>query len=458
MVVYVVQNLYFKDYIAMGYQVSDPRPTDQELYQSIYSSITADRTFQDPPPPLTIVDYPCGLGKTNALVSILEARPDLLVLVVVQTLSEVDRIISSVPKGRIYAPEGPGSLHKTKGEQLEPLVCEGRSIVITHKLYERAGILANQGAFSRYQVIIDEVPNAVSVSDLVLDPVSFKEFYVGPGYCHIEQGGRASMTNKGEEEEARLKTALDERLISNIRSGRLYYDGKKHFIQTIPTSLFTHADSVTVLTFLSEGSLFLKFLEKHQIDYRVLRSSKCNQEFQQRARDNLRIHRMPSLDKVSFGYSKQTSYKPKSKEVGSIRNALKNLKQRDLAGVDLKNLIITCAKQNWFHRSGSSYNEAKPSLFSIDSRMLKGANWLPNTTRGTNDYLHCTHAIYLYEQNANPILLNWLDANDTQFKSDYALTEMVQWLWRSRVRRNEPVDVYMPSKKMRGIIEKWMEV
>jgi len=442
----------------MGYQVSDPRPTDQELYQSIYSSITADRTFQDPPPPLTIVDYPCGLGKTNALVSILEARPDLLVLVVVQTLSEVDRIISSVPKGRIYAPEGPGSLHKTKGEQLEPLVCEGRSIVITHKLYERAGILANQGAFSRYQVIIDEVPNAVSVSDLVLDPVSFKEFYVGPGYCHIEQGGRASMTNKGEEEEARLKTALDERLISNIRSGRLYYDGKKHFIQTIPTSLFTHADSVTVLTFLSEGSLFLKFLEKHQIDYRVLRSSKCNQEFQQRARDNLRIHRMPSLDKVSFGYSKQTSYKPKSKEVGSIRNALKNLKQRDLAGVDLKNLIITCAKQNWFHRSGSSYNEAKPSLFSIDSRMFKGANWLPNTTRGTNDYLHCTHAIYLYEQNANPILLNWLDANDTQFKSDYALTEMVQWLWRSRVRRNEPVDVYMPSKKMRGIIEKWMEV
>ena len=355
-----------------------------------------------------------------------------------------------------YAPEGPGSLHRTKGEQLEPLVRAGRSIAITHNLYERAGILAYQGAFSSYQVIIDEVPNAVSVSDLELDAVSFNEFYVGPGYCRIEQGGLVSITNKGEEEEARLKTALDERLISNMRSGRLYYDGKKHFIQTIPTSLFTHADSVTVLTVLSEGSLFLKFLEKHQIDYRVLRSRKCNQEFQQRARENLKIHRMPSLDKVSFGYSKQTSYKPKSKEVGSIRNALKNLKQRDLVGVDLKNLIITCAKQNWFHRSGSSYNEAKPSLFSIDSRMFKGANWLPNTTRGTNDYLHCTHAIYLYEQHANPILLNWLNANDAQFKSDYALAEMVQWLWRSRVRRNEPVDVYMPSKKMRGVIEKWV--
>ena len=440
----------------MTYSLLDARVTDHELYHSIYSSVAEARTFDQPRGLLAIVDYPCGLGKTNALLSILKARPDLLVLVVVQTLSEVDRIISSVPKGRIYAPEGPGSLHRTKGEQLEPLVRAGRSIVITHNLYERAGILAYQGAFSSYQVIIDEVPNAVSVSDLELDAVSFNEFYVGPGYCRIEQGGLVSITNKGEEEEARLKTALDERLISNMRSGRLYYDGKKHFIQTIPTSLFTHADSVTVLTFLSEGSLFLKFLEKHQIDYRVLRSRKCNQEFQQRARENLKIHRMPSLDKVSFGYSKQTSYKPKSKEVGSIRNALKNLKQRDLVGVDLKNLIITCAKQNWFHRSGSSYNEAKPSLFSIDSRMFKGANWLPNPTRGTNDYLHCTHAIYLYEQHANPILLNWLNANDAQFKSDYALAEMVQWLWRSRVRRNEPVDVYMPSKKMRGVIEKWV--
>jgi len=438
------------------YGQSDPQPTDQELYQSIYSSITAGRAFQDPTPPLTIVDYPCGLGKTNALLSILEARPDLLVLVVVQTLSEVDRIISSVPKGRIYAPEGPGSLHRTKGEQLEPLVHAGRSIVITHNLYERAGILANQGAFSSYQVIIDEVPNAVSVSDLVLDPVSFKEFYIDPGYFSLREGGLVVMTYKGDDEEARLKQALDERLISNIRSGRLYYDGKKHFIQTIPTSLFTHADSVTVLTFLSEGSLFLKFLEKHQIDYRVLRSSKCNQEFQQRAKENLKIHRMPSLDKMSFGYSKQTSYKAKSKEVRSIRNALKNLKQRDLAGIDLKNLIITCAKQNWFHRSGSSYNEAKPSLFSIDSRMFKGANWLPNTTRGTNDYLHCTHAIYLYEQNANPILLNWLNANDAQFKSDYSLTEMVQWIWRTRVRRGEPVHVYMPSKRMRGLLQAWL--
>ena len=88
--------------------------------------------------------------------------------------------------------------------------------------------------------------------------------------------------------------------------------------------------------------------------------------------------------------------------------------------------------------------------------MFKGAEWLPNTTRGTNKYLHCTHAIYLYEQNVNPILLRWLNADNAEFRAAYALTEMVQWLWRSQLRRGKAVDVYMPSRRMREIIQRWL--
>jgi hypothetical protein len=94
-----------------------------------------------------IVDYPCGLGKTSVLLSVLEDQPDLLVLVVVQTLGEVERILSSVSEGRLYAPKEAGKIYRTKGEQLEPLVHAGKSIVMTHSLYERAGMLAQQGAF-----------------------------------------------------------------------------------------------------------------------------------------------------------------------------------------------------------------------------------------------------------------------------------------------------------------------
>ena len=40
----------------------------------------------------------------------------------------------------------------------------------------------------------------------------------------------------------------------------------------------------------------------------------------------------------------------------------------------------------------------------------------------------------------------------------YALSEMIQWIWRTQIRNGEPVCVYMPSKKMRVIVERWLGV
>ena len=156
----------------MTYSTPDARPTHQELYDSVYSSLTTVTAFDAPDPPLVIIDYPCGLGKTTALISVLDQRPDLKVLVVVQNLGEVERMVSSAPVGRLHTPEDPGPNYRTKGEQLDPLVRAGKSIVITHNLYERAGTLAYQGAFESYKVIIDEVPDAVSPSDFCGSSVS----------------------------------------------------------------------------------------------------------------------------------------------------------------------------------------------------------------------------------------------------------------------------------------------
>jgi len=181
-----------------------------------------------------------------------------------------------------------------------------------------------------------------------------------------------------------------------------------------------------------------------------------NKTFKQLAAKNLSIKTIKAINNIGLGYAKQTTYPIKSKEVKSIRTALKNLKQRTLINVELEKVIITCAKKNWYKKTKGGYDLTKPGIFSTDSRMFKGANWIPNTTRGTNNYSNCSHAIYLYEQNVNPILLNWLNANNDQFKADFALTEMIQWIWRTRIRNGEPVEVYMPSLRMREIIADWI--
>ena len=441
----------------MDYQPPEPRVADQELYDNIYLPTKSMRAFDNLRDPIVnIVDYPCGFGKTNVLLSILNDHHDLKVLVVVQTLSEVDRIIKSLPKGRIFSPEKANSRYNSKGEQLEHLVRKSVSVVITHSLYERAGMLAYNGGFRNYHVIIDEVPNAVSVLENQLYPENFKEFYIDNGYFKLENTGLILPTEKVLEEEDRLKNALDETLINNIKSGRVYFDGNKNFIKTIPTSLFTETDTLTVLTFLSKGTLFLKFLKKYEIKYKITKCATMNKTFKQLAAKNLSIKTIKAINNIGLGYAKQTTYPIKSKEVKSIRTALKNLKQRTLKNVAIEKVIITCAKKNWYKKTKGGYDLTKPGIFSTDSRMFKGANWIPNTTRGTNNYSHCSHAIYLYEQNVNPILLNWLNANNKQFKTEFALTEMIQWIWRTRIRNGEPVDVYMPSGRMREIIADWI--
>ena len=441
----------------MDYKLPEPRVADQELYSNLHEITKEINPFEDNRIPLiTIVDYPCGLGKTNTLLSILKEKSELKVLVVVQTLSESDRIVSSLPEGRIYAPEKQGPNYNSKTAQLEQLVHQGVSIVITHSLYEKAGKIAIDGGFEGYHVIIDEVPNAVSVIDSRLDDVSFKEFYLDRGYFSIEKDGLVLATPEGAKEELRLKDALDEALIKKIKSRMIYYDSKKNFIEVIPTALFTHTKKLTVLTFLSEGSLFLRFLIKCGIQYEVIKSTNANKKFKHLAAKNLSIKSIKAVNDIGLGHAKQTTYPIKSKEVKSIRTALKNLKQRTLKNVAIEKVIITCAKKNWYKKTKGGYDLTKPGIFSTDSRMFKGANWIPNTTRGTNNYSHCSHAIYLYEQNVNPILLNWLNANNKQFKTEFALTEMIQWIWRTRIRNGEPVEVYMPSLRMREIIADWI--
>ena len=58
-----------------------------------------------------------------------------------------------------------------------------------------------------------------------------------------------------------------------------------------------------------------------------------NKTFKQLAAKNLSIKTIKAVNDIGLGYAKQTTYPIKSKEVKSIRTALKNLKQRTLKNV-----------------------------------------------------------------------------------------------------------------------------
>ena len=44
-----------------------------------------------------------------------------------------------------------------------------------------------------------------------------------------------------------------------------------------------------------------------------------------------------------------------------------------------------------------------------------------------------------------------------QFEDKFALSELVQFVFRSAIRNNKPIDVYIPSKRMRDLFEEWLK-
>ena len=149
-----------------------------------------------------------------------------------------------------------------------------------------------------------------------------------------------------------------------------------------------------------------------------------------------------------------------------VAQSLKNLKERKLVGVDIYNILLTSKKDAWIKAANDNKRDdededdtqtknSKPGVFAKGSRM-KDVNWIANTTRGTNDYMHCSHLIYLYDQNVNPVLARWLGDSSQDFKDAYALTELIQWVWRSRIRKGEPITLYLPSPRMRRLFEEWL--
>lgn len=65
---------------------------------------------------------------------------------------------------------------------------------------------------------------------------------------------------------------------------------------------------------------------------------------------------------------------------------------------------------------------------------------------------------YLVNVFMNPFEYNFFVAQGVQPDQDgYALSVMVQWLWRSAIREGKDIEVYIPSERMRDLLIAWCD-
>ena len=202
------------------------------------------------------------------------------------------------------------------------------------------------------------------------------------------------------------------------------------------------------------------YLKKLKVPYRHDIEREVDYRFMADARRLITVKDIPALGSgrngrqkpIKFGAQAQSGYAAnrQTEITQRVSRSLAVIRRDHISDVPPENVMITCRKELWFGR-----NDNMPGPFAKWSRMFK-ARWVPNVTRGTNDYVDCSHLIYLWDQNIHPAHCQWLRVNDSETKEEYALSELIQWVYRSRVRRGEPITLYMPCQRMRELLLEWM--
>ena len=85
----------------------------------------------------------------------------------------------------------------------------------------------------------------------------------------------------------------------------------------------------------------------------------------------------------------------------------------------------------------------------------KGFAWL--NIRAVNEYSNKTAIAYVVNRFMNPIIKNFFEQNGICVNEDgYALSELIQFIFRSAVRNGKKVDVYIPSRRERELLLAWL--
>lgn len=467
---------------------------------------------------IRIVDFPCSYGKSSHILQSFDKRQKYIA--VVPYLSEVNRFIKNAHKRSGFCLTQPVSGKSNKRDHCEKLIREGKSIACTHALFYRLGTLAvrttgeivdiqfdgknppdikTKHMLDDYNLIIDEVVNPFE-SEKTIRPMDFDKDYVGLGLAKVHSDGRVEPTVEWDERYAQNNRTFSTELYEKAKSGALYKLSEGLFILTIPLELLLRPKTVTIYTFLSEGSVLLQFLRKvnkQQPDAFTLEVEKLDPatetEWRKDVAQALTVKSITGLEHEKWNYTAQLKNIRTHKECASLGHVLRKFGDTELLGVSKNAVMLTCARALWFNsKSGEKPVAGKLSkhtrlfgrpicseTFDNDQGIFvkewstTGVQFVPNTTRGTNDYSGCDHAIYLYDQNPEPQLLHFLgmkrnSPEGLRFADAYALTEFIQWLFRSAIRvggingtgqavcPRRKVTVYIPSARMRNLLLNWL--
>lgn len=389
---------------------------------------------------IKVIDAMCGIGKTSAAINFInEASEDTHFIYITPFLDEVARIKSACSSRRFVEPEGGSKLIN-----LKVLLGKGANIVTTHALFQLFDDeVIDLCQYQDYTLIMDEVTNVIEAYDISDDDKQLLFDY----YLKKEDNGLLSWVDPdGDPYSGRFD---DVKRLANM--GCLACYGQDILVWLFPVKVFNAFRDSYILTYLFDAQMQRYYYDYYGMNYKYLYVK------------DFHFTDEPQTYRDAYNYGKLVSVLDDCKlnQVGEAEHALsKNWFIRNRNNVLMKQLAQNTA--NFFrHKMNCNSKDTLWTTFKDYRPVIKGKGFgkgfLPVNARATNDYQDRHAVAYLANRYVNPQIAQFFRDNGITVDEDaFALSEMIQFIWRSAIRNGEPITVYIPSRRMRELLINWL--
>jgi hypothetical protein len=391
---------------------------------------------------VTVIDSIMGSGKTSwAIQHINESSREQKFIYITPFLKEIERIIEK--SDRHFEQPNHNNSEGTKLQSLKGLIADGYNIAATHSLFKTADDeLIELLQQSDYTLILDEVMDVVNQADIKEYDIRalMKSHYIEIENNRVRWGYDGYVDGR----------FLDIKLLAN--AGNLFYHRDRFLIWAFPPSVFRAFKDVTVMTYLFAAQLQRYYFDLYDINYEYKSVIKVGQFYKLTDYEKVgepRQHVMALID----------LYEGDLNDIGEDKNALSTTKLRNYTD----NVLDRIQKNiyNYFRRKvGAKRHDIIWTTLKTRQSDLSGGGYarsfIPTNTRATNDYADTWALAYVFNRFMSPIEHSFFEDNGISVNQDLlAVSDLLQWVWRSRIRKGEPIKLYLPSSRMRGLLLSW---
>lgn len=383
-----------------------------------------------------------GAGKTSASINFINnSDDDVKFLYITPYLTEVERIISSCPTKKFRQPESYGS--KLVG--IKSLFEKGFNIVSTHSLFRLFDEEIIDLAYTNnYVLIMDEVADVIEPLDISKDDLN----NIMKNYAKVDKGNLLkwhAVNYQGKFD--------DIKRLCDLKCLAVY--GDTAMLWLFPISTFRAFREIYILTYMFDAQTQKYYYDYYGIEYQYL-YVKGNQINNYEFTSEEVEYEIPDYSKLVHILDNEKLNRIGDRETALSKSWYERNKNNQLMEI-LKNATGNFFKNYTKTKSGENLWTTFKDFRGLISGKGYAKGFLSSNVRATNEYKDRIAVAYLINKYFNPCVKNFFIDNGVEVNDDaFAISEMLQFIWRSAIREGKEIWLYIPSSRMRELLIRWI--